>query len=547
MFDPTDPVHVRRRAAKRLLLIEEARETLPRFLHAMMPDEEDPEDPDKSEYQLVPHGKMLCDIIERTEKGVLKRTAVAIPPQHGKTIHLSTFGPAWILGRNPKARVIVATYNETRADELGEAFRKAVTSDLFRTIFPEFELDKGSRSKSAMKTTRGGHIFFVGTGGTVTGRTADYFIVDDPIKDDEDIINPIARDKMWKWFYAVAYSRGSKRTRIIVLHTRWNVDDLIGRLCDPKHPERRKTLQHDIGRWTYINLSGVIYRKDLADALGLTLAVPTDPQVIQAFGERPMCALWEAEKDLAFFAEWKLGDATSFSALVMGDPTPEDGAYFKANMLVEYDAEDLPPIHEIRIYGASDHAVSVKQRADYTVLGCIGVDRNDVIWVLPQLVWERMQTDQTVEELLNLFKTLKPQLWWMESELISKSFGPFLHKRMLEEKIYTTIDPVPVAKDKRTRARAIQGRMAMKKVRFPRFASWWADAKAQLLQFDAGAHDDFVDFMAHIGLGLVKEQKGSGEKQDDDKVVKVGSPVWVMKSALRRARKEERKRANAGW
>jgi predicted phage terminase large subunit-like protein len=543
-MDDLDLLREKRRALARQLRIAEARESLPAFLHLMMPDEVDPSDPDKSSYQLVPHGRLLCDIIERTYKGILKRSAVAIPPQHGKTIHLSTFGPAWILGLNPKARIVIATYNETRADELGEAFRKAITSDAYHAIFPTVELEKGSKSKSAMSTTAGGKIFFVGAGGTITGRTADYFIIDDPMKDDEELQSPNFRDKMWKWFFSVAYSRGGKRTRIIVLHTRWHTDDLIGRLCDPLHPERGKSLRHDAKLWTYINLSGVVQRQDLADALGLKLEVPTDPQVIAAFGAKPMAALWEAEKDLPFFAEWKMGEPRTFSALVMGQPTQEEGDYFRAEWLVEYSEDELPD--ELRIYGASDHAVSTNARRDYTVIGCIGVDKHDTIWVLPDLVWDRMETPRTVEELLHQFKAHKPGLWWMENELISKSFGPFLKKRMIEEKIYCTIDPVTPSKDKRTRARAIQGRMQMKKVKFPRFAPWWSDARSQLLQFDAGANDDFVDWLAHVGQGLLKETRASTPVYDE-RIVKVGSPVWVLKSAQRRARNEKRKAATAGW
>ena len=65
-------------------------------------------------------------------------------------------------------------------------------------------------------------------------------------------------------------------------------------------------------------------------------------RVISQFGARPMAALWAEEKGLAFFGQWKRGDPRSFSALVMGRPTPEDGAFFQADWLLEYDARDLP-------------------------------------------------------------------------------------------------------------------------------------------------------------------------------------------------------------
>jgi len=228
----------------------------------------------------------------------------------------------------------------------------------------------------------------------------------------------------------------------------------------------------------------------------------------------------------------------------MGKPSPAGGTYFKEDHLIEYELEELPK--NLRIYAASDHAVSEKQKADYTVMGCVGIDDLDNIWVLPSVVWERMETDRTVEEMLIMMKTEKPQVWWMESELISKSFGPFLKKRMHEEKIYTTLIPEKPSKDKRTRARAIQGRMAMGKVRFPRFAPWWANAKSQLLKFPYAANDDFVDWISWIGLGLVSEYAGD-KPDEDDKVVQVGSIQWLLAAAEAEKRKKKQEASSRGW
>jgi predicted phage terminase large subunit-like protein len=535
------------RAARRLLARKAAAKGLMPFMRLMLPDEADPFDSEKSEYQITAHGRLLCDLVESLYRGERKRVAVSIPPQHGKTWHLSWYGPAWILGQNPKARIVVATYNETRAEELGAHLRKVLMSDEYRAIFPNTELETGSKSKSAMATTRGGHIFFVGTGGTVTGRSADYFIIDDPIKDDDEIQSDKFREDMWKWFFSVAYSRGNKKTRMMVIHTRWHADDLIGRLCDPTHPERNKRFQGIADEWLHLNISGVITDPALARALGLTLTIPIHPKVIQAFGIQPMVALWEEDKDLAHFAQWKLGEPRTFSALIMGQPTIEGGDYFKREWLVEYGVEDLPPKEKLRFYGASDHAVSEKAGRDYTVLGCVGIDENDDIWVLPDLVWERMETDRTVEELLVQFRTHRPELWWMEDEMISKSFGPFLHTRMRETKTYTTIDTVRPGKDKKTRARSIQGRMQMKKVHFPRFAGWWSDGRSQLLQFPNGAHDDFVDWLAHIGMGLTKEVRPA--KPADTKVVdlKGYSIERLLRASKARLDNDQRAAANRGW
>lgn len=529
----------------RVLKYQKARDHMQDYCHLMMPDTTDPNDVLKTEYDDAGHAKMLCDIVERFESGKSKRVAVSIPPQHGKTIHLSQLGLSWIWGKNPRKNILVVTYNQTRADELGHEFRQLVRDrPTFRQVFPEVEFQADAKSKSFMQNKAGGKIFFIGVGGTITGRTADYIIIDDPFKGDDDEFTQGHLEKIWSWFYKVAYSRASNKTKICVIHTRWNEDDLIGRLCDPTHPERNKRFKGIASDWEFMNIPGVIRDERLASALGLSLKVPKDPRVIEQFGEKPCTALWPKEKSLEFFAQWKRGDPRSFSALVMGSPTPEDGFYFTDDMVVEYHSpSDIPS--NLRKYGASDHAVSQKQRRDKTVMGCVGIDENDDIWIMPDLVWDQMETDRTVEELLAKFRQHKPHCWWLESELISKSFGPFLRKRMVEERIYTLIDPVVPSADKMTRARSIQGRMSMRKVHFPAFAPWFQDAKNQLMRFPHGANDDFVDWLAWIGLGLAKEIAAQSYRPPKNNAPKTGTAAWVIHNSEQR--KAQQRNSSQGW
>jgi hypothetical protein len=87
----------------------------------------------------------------------------------------------------------------------------------------------------------------------------------------------------------------------------------------------------------------------------------------------------------------------------------------------------------------------------------------------------------------------------------------------------------------------------MGKVHFPRFASWCSDARSQMLQFPHGAHDDFVDFMSHIGNGLLQERGASRLSTANDNVVRVGSPEWILRASLRRGQQERREAASRGW
>lgn len=551
------------KAARRLQAIEAAKNSLLAYTQLCHPHPDDPDDATKSLYEVTPQGRVLCELVENLDRGGLKhpsgrpclRVAVSVGPQHGKSQLITRNGPSWVSGRNPRLNMIIGAYNQELAEGFGDDVRSFVTSAAHRQVFPRYDLRKGGAGKGQLITEDGGKLAFVGIGGSGTGKPADAFVVDDPIKNEEEAASEVYRNRVWNWFTKVANTRIHKRSTILITHTRWSEDDLIGRLCDPDHPERHKEYLGIADEWMYINLPAVVSDERLAAALGLTLRPPvefiTDPEdldlVLKQFGDKPMAALWEERFDLPFLAKQKRLDKRGFTALRMGRPTPEDGDYFTQDMLVEYHKESELP-RRLRVYGASDHALSEDQRADYNVIGCVGIDERDDIWVLPDLIMERMETYETVETMLDLFKRRRPLLWWMEQDTIGKSFGPFLYKRMHEEKVYTSIDPVSVSKEKKVRARAIQGRMRMRKVHFPAFAPWWAEAKGQLLKFPYGTHDDFVDFMAHIGAGLLKEFPAA--KEDHEKpgnVIPVGSLAWILAESRRKARNEQQKVANAGW
>ncbi len=536
------------RKKRRALAIQEARQDLFAFMRLMRPDPEDPEDVTRSLYEDRPQARLLCNVVEETFAGKRRRTGVSIGPQLGKSDILTRYGVAWMSGKNPRMNIMVGAYNQDFANDFGNDVKTILESHEFKQVFPEYG-DARKASVDQIVTSKGGKLSFVGVGGSGTGKPADLFIVDDPIRNDDDAQSETYREKVWKWFNGVAFSRGRTGFRIIVVHTRWHEDDLLGRLCDQDHPERNGRFKGIAKLWDYWNLPAVVEDPTLAAALGLTLEVQTDPLIVQMFGTKPIAALSPTAKDLITLAEAKLNDSHIFSALYMGSPTPDDGDFFKADDLVEYHSpSELPK--ELEKYGASDHAVSEEQSADYTVIGCIGVDRNDDIWILPDVTWERMETDDTVEALLAKFKDHQPLLWWMESELISKSFGPFLYKRMDEENVYCSIDKVTPAKKKKVRARAIQGRIQRRKVHFPAFAPWWPKAKAELLKFPYGTHDDFVDFLAHIGQGLLKQTQPDTLRPANENAQKhlaTNTAQWLLAQSKHRDKQARRFKLVAGW
>lgn len=146
-----------------------------------------------------------------------------------------------------------------------------------------------------------------------------------------------------------------------------------------------------------------------------------------------------------------------------------------------------------------------------TVHVIIGVDPDDNIYVLD--LWRGQTTsDQWVQAVIDMMRDHKPLMWVEEQGQIIKSIGPFLEKRMREERVYCRREQVSSAADKPTRSRSIQARTSMGKVYLPEKADWVNDFVQELLTFPAGRHDDQVDAFGLIGRMLDELVKGVAPK-----------------------------------
>lgn len=456
------------KAAKRLLTARKAQDNLLDFVRMMMPDPEDPDNTDRSRYAIARHHEVFAAALEAVERGEIPRLIITVPPRHGKSQLASKAFPAWFMGRDPYRQMIVASYSSTMAEDFGREVRQYMQSPTYQQIFPNCQLRKGGASSDRIQTEQGGIGVFVGAGGALTGRGADVLLIDDPVKDREDADSVTMRNKLWGWFTDVAMTRlMGGMGRVVIIMTRWHEDDLVGRLTDPNNQYYNAD---EAKQWKIIHFT----------------ALAEDGDIMGREKDEP---LWPERVTKEFLSSQRRINPRGFAALYQGRPAPEEGDFFKREWLATYQPSDLP--RNLRIYCASDHAVSTAQDRDPTVLMAAGVDEQDNIWILPDVWWRREETDNVVDAMLEMMARHKPLIWWAERGHISKSIGPFLRKRMQEEQIYCAIDEVVPVKDKQTRAQAIRGRMAMGKVRFPGFAPWWEAARHQMLTFPSGKHDDF--------------------------------------------------------
>ena len=442
------------------------------------PDPVNPNDVTLSSYDDQEFHRLIADALtSMIMENAFQQLIFVMPPRHGKSLLSTKKLTAWYSGLFPEHDVAVASYSDTMAEDMGADTRATLLSPQHRQVFPNYQLRRGGTSKSNIQTTAGGRLVFVGRGGALTGRGMHLGIGDDLFKDHEEARSQTIRDQAWNWFTKVFMTRRMGLKRVILTFTRWHSDDIIGRITDPENPHYNAI---EAAKWKIISLPAI--------------AEDDDP-----LGRAPGEALWSARYDIDFLMSQQRLDPLGFSALYQQRPTVADGILFRRENIQRYDPHELPD--ELRYYAASDHAVSVKQRRDPSCFLKGGVDRQDNLW-LTDLFWRQVPTDMAVEAMLTMGTGMNaPLIWWAERGHISQSIGPFLRKRMLETQSYINLTEVTPVADKEQRAQSIAARVAMGKVYFPK-GPQWDKAIDELLAFPSGLHDDFVDALAHLGMGL---------------------------------------------
>lgn len=304
-------------------------------------------------------------------------------------------------------------------------------------------------------------------------------------------------------------------------NTRWHEDDIVGRISDKTNPA---------------------YSKSLAEGFEI-INIPAIAEADDPLNRKPGEALWPERFGLTYLEEMRGANPVSFSALYQCDPTPEDGVFYRPEELFEYDLDELP--ERLTFYVVSDHAVSLKAHNDPSVLCPFGVCANGIAWVMPDLIWRRMDTMEAVEEMVEIIRRRKPVFWYAEKGHISKAIGPFLKDRMQQEGVYCpVIEDQPVL-DKIQRAQSGRAKSAQGRIRYPRFAPWWPKAKSEMLKFPNGRFDDFVDVISMIGM-KIGSQAGPSRVLSKTRH-EPGTFGFMLEQFRNQDRDDEARKERAGW
>ena len=415
-------------------------------------------------YEPAAHHRMMNNLLMKVTRREIKKLMLILPTGCGKSVYSSILFPPWYLGRHPKHAILACSHSESMATKFGRAARNVV--DRFGEVLG-YKMSEWSSASGEWETTAGGEYFAAGVTQRIAGRRCDAGLIDDPFGSKDDADSALYRDRVWDWYGDDFMSRLKPEAVIILITTRWHEDDLAGRL-----------MARERGEWTIVEVPRVVE----------TPTEETNDPLGRKIGEMLWPEYFTMEQDTELRK-----DARAYQAKQQGKPSAETGAFFTSDMLVGYNSyADIPAEESMRFYCASDHAVRTKQMNDLNCFIPFGVDSKGVIWILPDVWWKRGDTGEQVDQMFLMAKRRNPIYWFSGKDHITGSIGPFLRTRMSDENTYFAVVELSDVADKMKKAQAIHGMCSIGKVRFPKFdASWWPQARAELLSFPHGTHDDF--------------------------------------------------------
>lgn len=208
----------------------------------------------KDDYQMKWFHEIVCYYLDKLSTREIKKLMIFMPPQHGKTELSSRRFPAYLLGKNPNEKLILGSYNMTKAGEFVTDCNRIMVENEYKSIFPDTILD-GQQTKQYFEVN-GGKGFLKGAGmdSGVTGTTASGIIIDDPFKGRNEANSENTRDKIWKTYSDDFQTRLNNDSFQLMLFTRWHEDDLAGRILDP---ENKHYDEEEAKEWTVIAFSAL--------------------------------------------------------------------------------------------------------------------------------------------------------------------------------------------------------------------------------------------------------------------------------------------------
>lgn len=392
-----------------------------------------------------------------------KRLVINVPPRSLKSFCVSVAWPAWLLGKNPANKIMVASYSQHLANKLSLDCRHLMSSDWFKYIFPDFSFAGDQNQKHKFISSERGFRFATSVGGTATGEGGDVLIIDDP-HNAAHIHSNARRKKVHNWFQQSFSSRlNDKKNGIIVLvMQRLHEDDLTSFIIknDPLHQWQKRVIPA------------------IAD---LNQDYP-DGKVVYHFSEKAILhSDREGKKELER-AKNELG-GLAFAAQYLQKPAIACGEMLNRSWLRYY---QLRPTTFISLIHSWDTAIKSGDGHSYSVSTVWGYNQQG--YYLLDVVRERLEYPELKRTIIDIARRDRPVAILIED----KASGQSLLQDLKREHNLPVIGIRPTA-DKLTRFASVTPLFEAGLIYLPTQSHWLETYIAELTSFPGGGNDDQVD------------------------------------------------------
>ena len=421
-------------------------------------------------WDFAPHLRVLNEALLDVARGACRFLLVCMPPGHAKSSVISEAFPAWLLGTQPDAQVILSTYGQEFSETWGRKARDLLLA--YGPVLYGVQVRQDSKSVSEWRIAgRRGVMYAVGVGGQTTGKRADYALIDDPVKNAAEAESEIYRENLYRWFQQTLYTRLTPAGAIVLCMTRWHHDDLAGRLLADR----------DAGRglpWRVLNLPALA---EEGDDLG---RMPGEPLWPRLYGQTRLAEIQSTLTE----RQWL--------AMYQQRPTPEHGATYHRDWF-EYRYTELPTLSR-RILTV-DSAFKLGVGADFTSCQVWGVGERG--YYLLHVTNERLEYPELIATIRELAEAHKVSGVYIEDKASGQSAV-----QTLQRETRLPVFAVPVTQSKQARADGNAPTWRAGRVFLPDAslrAPWVGDFIQQHVLFPQAAHDDMVD-AGNIALDTLK-------------------------------------------
>lgn len=354
-------------------------------------------------YNPEPFHVKVSEILEHVVSGGIKRLMIFAPPQHGKSEIVSVRLPPFWLSKRPDDPVIIASYGAALAGTKAGAARILLHSKPFYNLFPSFFIEERKKGKLTPKSPYS-TIMGVGVGGAITGFGAGLGIIDDPVKNYEDGMNPNNRDRIWKWWQGTFRTRVWERGAIVIIMTRWHEDDLAGRILNTSGE-----------KWDVVRFPAIAENQEERDEFNKRY-LPKQlgfPDPLNRIGGQPLSpgrySLHELESlkhdvgTMAWYAEYQ------------GTPRPIEGNRIKREWLII--ADETPRKSRMRIRYWDKAGTSGGGAYTAGLLMSYGYDGIFYIENMVRGQWSALEREQIIKETAELDRDIYGEVEiWIEQE-----------------------------------------------------------------------------------------------------------------------------------